>query len=133
MLIHEFAEASSGRFNPQWPVQFWLRKDENDDNAPYILQFVYRDRLFRIGAENYGDWYDVVAVSRIINFALETAGQPERFIALHSDGQFAKFVFADPAVFVPLADKYSLPLSKDPSQAMRKGIEFERQAIESLK
>lgn len=102
-------------------------------DAPYIVQLVYKNRLFRVGAENYGDWYDVEAVHRLVDLALETAGQPERFIPLRSGGQEAIFVFADPKAFLPIASKYGLALADDASQAMKKGPEFERRVIEGLK
>ena len=131
-LILQFAEASNGQFSPQWPIQFWHQQNEEDYNAPYTVQFVYKDRVFRIGAENYGDWYDVDAVVRLINFVLETCGQSQRFITLDSDGQIAAFVFANPTVFLPIAEKYRLPLSDDPSKAMREGLEFEKQVLDRL-
>jgi hypothetical protein len=98
----------------------------------YTVRFVYKGRLYCFGAENYGDWYDVDAVHRALNFALEKADQRERFIALESDGQIAAFVFADPARFVPLAKKHGLPLSNGANSAMRKGKEFERKTIEDI-
>ena len=63
---------------------------------------------------------------RALNFALEKAGQRERYLALESDGQIAQFVFADPEVFRPIANRYGLPFSYDPSTAMRKGQQYER-------
>ena len=132
-LILQFAEGANGQFAAQWPVQFWHRKDEEDYDGPYTVQFVYKDRLYQTGAENYGDWYDADAMVRLVNFALETAGQFQRFIALDSSGQIASFVFADPKAFLPIAAKYGLPLSDDASKAMRMGIEFEQRVIEGMK
>jgi HEAT repeat protein len=129
-LILDLAEASHGQFAPEWPIQFWHRASEDDYNGPYSVQFVVKGRVFRTGAENYGDWYDVDAIVRLINFALETGGQPQRFITLDSEDQIAAFVFADPAAFLPIAEKCRLPLSDDPSKAMRQGIEFERRVLE---
>lgn len=126
-LILQFAECSRGQFSPQWPVQFWHQKSDDDFDGPYTVQFVYQDRLFRTGVENYGDWYDVEAVLKLINFALETAAQPQRFITLDSNGQVALFVFAEPAAFLPIAKRYGLPLSDDASKAMRAGIAYEQQ------
>jgi hypothetical protein len=129
-LILEFATGSAGRFKPECPVQTWHRKRENDFDAPYTVRFLYKGRLYRFGAENRGDWYDVEAVLRALNFALETAGQKERFIAEESDGQVASFVFAVPAAFLPIAEKYGSPLSQDPDEAMRKGKEYEQKAFD---
>lgn len=131
-LILDFANTSQGKFSPQWPVEYWHSKNEDDYDAPYTVQFVLENRLYRTGAENYGDWYDVDAIVRLINFALETTGQPERFITEESGGQIAYFIFADPFAFVPIARKYGLPLSNDPAEAMRKGMEFEERVINQL-
>jgi hypothetical protein len=131
-LILEFGEGSAGRFVPECPVQLWHQQGEEDYDAPYTVQFLYRGKLYSFGAENYGDWYDVEAVQNAINFALADAGRPERYLALESDGQMAQFVFADPAAFLPVAERYGLPLSGDPTAAMRKGKEYEQRLRESL-
>jgi hypothetical protein len=131
-LIKRFVKNSGGRFIPDGLVQTWNRKDEHDGNAPFTVQFFYKGRLYRFGAENRGDWYDVAAVHRALNFALSTAGQKDRFLALKSSGQAASFVFAVPDSFEPIAKKYGLPLSSDPDEAMRKGKEFEERAIKRL-
>jgi hypothetical protein len=120
-LIGVFAEGTRGRFTPECP-----RQESGDEDGPFTVQFIDAGRLFRFEAENFGGWYDVEAVQRALNVALETAGRRERFIALQGDGQIAEFVFADPEVFVPLAGRYGVPLSDDPGHAMRRGQEYER-------
>jgi hypothetical protein len=75
----------------------------------------------------------VGAVQAGLNFALGHAGLKERYIALASDDQIASFVFADPEAFIPLAEKYGLPLSKDAAEAMRQGKEYEQRVREQLK
>lgn len=129
-LILQFADASAGKFAPQWPIQLWHQESEDDFDGPYTVQFVLNGRLYCTGAENYGDWYDVDAIARLINFSLETEGQSQRFITLDSNGQIASFVFAEPKSFLPIAQKYRLPLSDDASKAMREGIEFEKRVID---
>ena len=69
----------------------------------------------------------------MINRALADAGGPERFVALATGDQTASFILADPERLAPLAKRFHLPLSDDPDEAMRKGLEYERQVIESLK
>jgi hypothetical protein len=71
----------------------------------------------------------VAAVQRALNFALETAGQKERFVAEERGGQIGVFVFAEPAAFLPIALRYWLPLSRDLDEAMRKGKEFEQKVL----
>ncbi len=131
-LILDFADNSAGRFTPECPVQTWHRKREDDFDAPYTVRFIYKDRLYRFGAENRGDWYDVEAVQRALNFALETAGQKERYISEESGGQVASFIFAVPGAYLPIAQKYSLPISDDADAAMRKGKEYEQKVLKDL-
>jgi hypothetical protein len=45
---------------------------------------------------------------------------------------FARFLFAHPAAFVLIANRYGLPLSRDASEAMRAGRAYERQVIAGL-
>ncbi len=133
-LIMRFAENSRGGFDVECAVQTYKPESTKDKrDAPYTVRFLYKGRLYRFGPEDRGDWYDVEAVDRAVNFALETAGRKERFLALLNAGQGAAFVFADPAVFRPIAAKYGLPLSNDPDSAVRQGKEFERRAIEKIK
>jgi hypothetical protein len=131
-LILDFAANSTGRFHPECAVEIWHRKNEEDFEAPYTVRFIDRGRLYTFGAENHGDWYDVEAVVQAINFALETAGKAERFIALDGDGQVALYVLADPKAFRPIAAKYALPLSDEPDKAMRDGKAFEQKVIEQF-
>jgi hypothetical protein len=76
-LICDFAGNSDGRFSPACPIQIWHRQSEDDYDSPYTVQFIYRDRLYRFEAENYGDYYDVEAVVRALNTALENNGQKQ--------------------------------------------------------
>ena len=99
-------------------------------DSAYTVQFIYRDRLYRFEAENYGDYYDVEAVVCALNTALEHNGQRERYIGLYTGDQCACFVFADPKVFVPVAQKYGLPLSEHPSEAMRAGRAYEQRVFD---
>jgi hypothetical protein len=131
-LIRDFAEGSAGRFTPECPVQVWHQQGEDDYDGPYTVQFLYRGRAYRFGAENYGDYYDVEAVVRALNAALEHSGQRERYIGLYTGSQCASFVFAAPAAFVPIAQKYGLPLSQDASEGMRAGRAYEQQVFEEL-
>ncbi len=132
-LIMEFAEGSDGVFRPECAVQTWHRKNDEDIRAPYTVRFIHGGRLYRFGAENHGDWYDVEAVVPALNFALANAGRRERFIGVETSGQDGTYVFADPSAFRPIAEKYSLPISKDPGAAERHGKEYERQVIDQLK
>lgn len=132
-LILAFAHASNGRFAPQWPIQICHRAKEEDYDSHYTVQFVLKNRLFRTDAENSRKGYDVEAVVRLIHFALDTVGEPRRIIALATGDQTTSFVFADPVAFLPIAKKYGLPLSQDPTEAMRQGIDFEKRVMDRTK
>jgi hypothetical protein len=131
-LIRDFADHSDGKFKPECPVQIWHRQSEGDLDSPYTVQFLYRGLLYRFWAENYGDYYDVEAVARALNTALERNGQRERYLGLYTGDQCACLVFADPAAFVPVAEKYGLPLAEDPSEGMRAGLAYERHVADQL-
>lgn len=132
-FLQDLAYISRGKLAAECPVQFWLAQSEEDYNAPYYVQFIADDKVFRVGAENYGDWYDVEAIVDLANFSLEKTGHPERFIPLENQGQFAVLVFADPAKLLPFAKKYQIPLSDDIRRAMDEGLEFEKRVLDSLK
>jgi hypothetical protein len=119
-LIMWLAKNSGGEFEPECAVQTWHGKNENDLQAPSTVQFLYEGRLYSFGADNRHYSYDVEAVHRALNFALETAGRKGRFIALETGGGDT-FVFADPDAFRPIAAKYALPLAGDPDSALREG------------
>jgi hypothetical protein len=132
-LIRDFAGNSDGRFRPECPIQIWHRRGEEDFDSPYTVQFIYRQRLYRFEAENYGDYYDVEAVVRAANTVLERNGQQERYIGLYTGDQCACFVFANPKAFVPIAQKYGISLSEHPSEAMRAGRAYEQHVVDRLK
>lgn len=131
-LLLDFAKASSGALQIEAPGEIWHQKSDDDYDAPYTVQFIHQGKLYRFGAENYGDWYDVEAVHNALNNVLEENGREERFIGLASDGQMASFVFAKPATFIPIAKKYRLPLSEDATEAMQKGKAFEQEVFEKI-
>jgi hypothetical protein len=130
-LLSDFASNSAGKFNLESPIQIWRQQDEADYDGPYLVHFIYRKRLYSFEAENYGDYYDVASVVRALNTALELNRQAQRYIGLYTGDQCACFVFADPNVFLPIARKYSLPLSEDASEGMRAGRAYEEQVFDS--
>jgi hypothetical protein len=132
-LLLEFAKATGGELQIESPSEIWQQKGDDDYDAPYKVQFVNQGKLYRFGAENYGDWYDVEAVHRAVNTVLKELRTENRFVELASDGQMASFVYANPAVFLPIAEKYRLPLSEDANEAIKKGKAFEEEVFHSLK
>lgn len=124
-LIRDLARGSGGRFMPECAVQFWLQDSEDDFDAPYLLHFLHGSRAYRFYAENFGDYYDVASILEALNFALEQAGMPERYLMLESGDQCAQIVFADPRGFGPIAERCGLTLAEDPSAPMRAGRAYE--------
>jgi hypothetical protein len=108
-LIRMLADNSNGQFNPECPVQIW-REDKDSREGPCVVQFIYHGKLYRFGAENWGDWYNVQSVIRALNTALENNSQPQRYIRIHDDGQSDFVIFADPTTFLPIARHYALAL-----------------------
>ncbi len=132
-LLLDFADAAQGALQIESPSEVWHRTSEDDFDAPYTVQFIREGKLYRFGAENFGDWYDVEAVLNAANYILASTGRDEKFIGLQSDGQVAYFIFATPETFLPFAQKYRLPLSEDAADATRKGKQFEQDVLQRLK
>jgi len=91
-LLADFAKASNGAFQPEACYEKMLRKHPEDWEAPYRVQFIHADRLYRINVRNLGDWYDVERIVLACNRALSDAGERRRFMQIASDGQCASFV-----------------------------------------
>lgn len=132
-LLGEFARISRGIFAPDAAHEIWHRKNEDDDDADYTVQFVQNARLYQGRIRNFADWYDVERLTQMANTAISDSGVPERFVALASDDQIATIIFADPARLFPLAEKFHMPLSRDAAEAMKNGRAFEQAVFEQLK
>ncbi|MFN3648842.1 MAG: hypothetical protein ACK47B_04600 [Armatimonadota bacterium] len=131
-LLRDFARHSGGAFKPEAPYERWLGSDD-DEEAPYVVQFIHGGKLYKFKAENLGDWYDVTAVVDAANRALADAGERRRFVALVGDGQVAELVFADPEALAAAAKELFLPLGDDPNAAVDSGKEFEDEVIERIR
>lgn len=117
-LLRDMAKISRGKFTPQCVDELWLQMDENDEEAPYLLQFLADGRLYQVGVENYGEWFDLEPVLNLANFYLEEAGHKERFQMLDTDSRFFELIFADPDKLAPLAEKYGLKLTTNLRQPL---------------
>jgi hypothetical protein len=58
-----------------------------NDEGPYELVAYSDSWIYRLPAENLGDWYDVDAVLRLLNTLLEDKGASERFAPLATNDQ----------------------------------------------
>ena len=95
-LIFEFAAGSAGRFEPEAAVQARNTSGKAGTPSAYTVRFLCDRRLFVFEAAYQVRLYDVGAVHRALNGALEATGRAERFLALRPQGGDVSFVFADP-------------------------------------
>ena len=109
MLI-DFKRASNGIFSPTFPSQ-----SSAEETGDYKLRFLHGGLLYE--AKLRGDieganglTYDAQSFVSVINKALADAGTKERFIGINNRCGDRPFVFADPAVLLPLADKHHVTL-----------------------
>jgi hypothetical protein len=134
LLLLDLAALSRGAFAPTAVSEEFLNpKSRDDTDAPYLVQFAHRDRLYRVTAENLGDWYDVPSILAIANRAVADSGATPQFIALYTGDQTARILFADPAAAKMAAAESLLVLEDDPDRGRRDGTAFEAQVIEQLK
>jgi hypothetical protein len=124
-LVLRVVNGTGGRLAVECAVQKYHACDDDRD-APMTVLFVHRDRVYEFCAENHGDWYDVGAVAATVNIALADAGHRERFMHSQSEDQCPVFVFADPAAFLPIATRYSVPVDDDTAAAMAAGVAYEQ-------
>jgi len=132
LLLYEFADASQGRFTPEAPSEVMVQQGPEDYDGDYTVQFIANNLLYRFGARNFGDWYDVEAVHNAVNRALADAGGPERFVTVATGDQMAMFLFG-PAAVAELASELGITLGTDPNQAMTDGKEYERQVFDQIR
>lgn len=131
-LLTAMAAASNDYFRPRHISEKWLQRDGDEMDAPYRVQFIHHDKLFRVEARNFGAWYDVEAVIAAANTAMEHTGRPERFIPLNGGDQYAMILFADPKALAPLAKKYGLQLDATADGARQRGLAFEAKVLDSM-
>jgi hypothetical protein len=132
-LLRDLAAHSGGAFKPEAIHEQWEQKGEEDEDAPYTVQFLHSGRLYRFRAQNLGDWYDVAAVLAAANRALADAGVKQRFLSLPGDGQVANVACLDPVAYARAARELFLPEPADPDAARRDGKAFEGQVLEEIR
>jgi hypothetical protein len=108
LYMQEFAKNSAGRFQLECPIQIYQDPNWNDDERDfmdpfYTVCFIYLGRLYRFLALDMGDLYSTSRVVEAMNTALRLSGRPERYI-----GHFESYIFADPDLFRPIAQRYAL-------------------------
>lgn len=107
-LLTRAAASSRGKFAPLHPRQFWRKPD--DKHAGYIVEFAQDGKLIRFSAGYLGDWYDVMAVLKGANFALEKKNLPDRFVVWEEEDQVCTVVFGPLDKLQEFARLYALPL-----------------------
>jgi hypothetical protein len=131
--IHELAAITHGRFRPSAVREIWNRKNDDDRETPYQIEFVTDGRLYRFEAKFLGDWYDVMSVLVALNRALADSGRSERFLPLDSGDQTSAILFGDPKQIETAAAEDWIALSDDADEVRREGrLEFESAVREKL-
>ena len=119
---------------PVFAVEALSQQQDEDDppNADYQVRIAHGGRSLCFTAHNLGGWYDVGAVLAALNRALEVAGRPERFAALHSGDQSCWVTFLPAEPLRRAAAELSIPLEDDPDASRRCGVAFEQLLAQKL-
>jgi hypothetical protein len=104
--------------------------DEESDKA-YVLRAYLDGRCYEIAAENFGDWYDVDAVLKLLQALLEARRSPVRFESLATGDQTAR-VIAGPKRAIATLAADGLLITGAAAVAMRVGKEFEEEVIQRI-
>jgi hypothetical protein len=121
----DFAKASAGLFQPEAVVEDFKsnqpeRVEGDKDDGPgrwvspeldeYSLQFVHKDKLYRVSPRSLRRQYDIEATVSAIHRALEDADIGDRFCVLADTGACAAFIFAIPFALRAAAAELGLVL-----------------------
>ena len=102
-LIRDLATASRGAFAPEAIVQLWEGGGGN-----YPVQFVHRERLYRVLVADRGDDFDAEVIVAAANVALRDAGDPRRFVAVQAKPWAAYHLLVEPARLLAIAPAIGL-------------------------
>jgi hypothetical protein len=102
-------------------------------NPHYVVAFLVGDTVFRYKARAFGDWYDAEFTLKAFNDCLKHFNMKERFVELSCDGQYASYLFGRPDIVTGLCDELMIPLAATRAEAMKKGKEYEKKALEFLR
>lgn len=105
--------------------------DANDAEGVYLLRAYVDGQLLETPAEDYGDWYDVDAVLRLLDAVLLERKASERFLLLDTSDQTAIIVAANAAALEAAIDAHLLTPG-DPNAAEALGKGFEQRVLRSL-
>ena len=97
-LLRFFAWHSDGEFQPEFLGQ-----------NGYQVSFIHHGRAYAVCFDDLRDYYDTVAVARIVNRALADAGCRRRFRGFDTGSQDACFVFGEPGALRQAARELDLP------------------------
>jgi len=110
-LVVELGRSTGGSFCPEATHEMMMRRDDEDWDAPYRIQFVHDGRLYRFTAENHRGWYDSGNVVTACNRALADSGSPMRFYWVDDVGQFSTLVCVTPRQARTLSEQFDIALS----------------------
>jgi hypothetical protein len=103
-----------------------------DESHPYEITAYANGKRYRTLAGNYGDWYDVDAVLRLLNKVMEDAKAPSRFTPLDTTDQTLIVVAASPATMANAVKAGLLHVGEDVREAEHQGKAFERDVVEEV-
>lgn len=103
-----------------------------DDEGPYQLVARMDGKVYRVAAENLGDWYDVAAVLRLLDTLIAVRSADARLVMLDSEDQTAVVVGGSKKA-VGEALRLGLIRSGDAGTPADAGKAFEAQVIQSLR
>jgi len=103
-----------------------------DDEGPYELVAYSDGWIYRLPAENLGDWYDVDAVLQLLNTLLEDKGASEHFSMLATNDQTAVVVGAKRQA-IEAAFAQGVLESGEAGAAEKAGKAFETEVLNAIK
>ncbi len=106
--------------------------DYEAENEPYLLSAEFQGKSYRQEAKNYGDWYDVHAVLKLLNRIAVDQKIPERFVTLPTGDQTAIIWVVDKEVLAQLLKEGLITLSRA-ELSMQEGKIFEKAGIKKLR
>ncbi len=130
-LIEDFRRAGAGQFRPESCHEMMQSRFEDDIDAPYVVQFVHANRLYRFTARNYGDWYDVDRVITVCNRALRDSGSEYEFCLDADGGSYGTVFCVTQAQKELLNEKFFVTWELSSNRAVE-SVATEKRAIKEL-
>lgn len=112
-IVSSLARISGEKFNPKYISVVPELLPLVDPSSLSRLRFVFNEKLYTAQLRYGSEKYDILRSVGLMNKALEDASIKERYIAFQLDDELSGYIFADPAVLKPIAQKYELAILDD--------------------